>query len=181
MTVGAHELENCKRGNFCDESHYPVSLFDLVLNLYAIPLTHAGFITLRQSLHQQWERNYKENESVLNPQKDNKITLTSKEIFISYAWGGESEKLVNELDQAFQNQGVTIVRDKRDLGFKGSIKEFMETIGKGKAVILVISEKYLKSENCMFELLQVAKHGDFAREYSQWYCAMQIYIKQKIG
>jgi hypothetical protein len=38
----------------------------------------------------------------------------------------------------------------------------METIRKGKAVILVISEKYLKSENCMFELLQVAQHGDFA-------------------
>ena len=55
------------------------------------------------------------------------------------------------------------MRDKRDLGFKGSIKGFMETIGKGKAVILVISEKYLKSENCMFELMQVAKHGDFAK------------------
>ncbi len=53
------------------------------------------------------------------------------------------------------------MRDKRDLGFKGRIKEFMETIGRGKAVILVISEKYLKSKNCMFELLQVAKLGDF--------------------
>lgn len=84
-----------------------------------------------------------------------------KEIYISYAWGGESEKIVNELDQAFQNRGVTIVRDKRNLGFKGRIKGFMETIGRGKAVVLVISEKYLKSENCLFELLQVAKYSDF--------------------
>ncbi|MFN7930771.1 MAG: TIR domain-containing protein [Blastocatellia bacterium] len=81
--------------------------------------------------------------------------------FISYAWGGESETIVDELDQAFQSKGVTIVRDKRDLGFKGRIKEFMETIGEGKAVILIISEKYLKSKNCMFELLQIEKNGKF--------------------
>ena len=42
-------------GSFCDETHYPVSLFDLVLTLYAIPLTHAGFAPLRQALHAQWE------------------------------------------------------------------------------------------------------------------------------
>jgi hypothetical protein len=38
----------------------------------------------------------------------------------------------------------------------------MERIGQGRCVILVISEKYLKSENCLFELLQIAKHGDFS-------------------
>ena len=85
-----------------------------------------------------------------------------EEVFISYAWGDESEAIANKLDQAFQLRGVIIVRDKRDLGFKGRIKEFMETIGRGKCVIVIISEKYLKSENCLFELLQVAKQGDFA-------------------
>jgi hypothetical protein len=86
---------------------------------------------------------------------------SSREIFVSYAWGGESEKIVNQLDQAFQTKGITIVRDKRDLGFKGRIKEFMEQIGRGKAVIAVISDKYLKSPNCMFELVQIAKNGQF--------------------
>jgi len=47
------------------------------------------------------------------------------------------------------------------LGFKGRIKEFMERIGRGKCVVIVISEKYLKSENCMFELLQIAKNEQF--------------------
>ena len=37
----------------------------------------------------------------------------------------------------------------------------MERIGRGKCVIAVISEKYLKSPNCMFELVQVAKSGEF--------------------
>ncbi len=43
---GAHTFKNCTSGEFCDETHYPVSLFDLVLNLYAIPFNHAGFAPL---------------------------------------------------------------------------------------------------------------------------------------
>lgn len=37
----------------------------------------------------------------------------------------------------------------------------MEKIGRGKCVIAVISDKYLKSDNCMFELVEVAKDGKF--------------------
>ena len=81
------------------------------------------------------------------------------EVFISYAWGGESEKIADQLDAAFQKQDITIVRDKRDLGFKGRIKEFMREIGRGKCVVVVISKKYLESEICMFELAEIAEKG----------------------
>ncbi|MBD2512157.1 toll/interleukin-1 receptor domain-containing protein [Nostoc muscorum FACHB-395] len=84
-----------------------------------------------------------------------------KEIFISYAWGGDSETYVNHLDKILQSKGIAIIRDKRDLGYKGLIKAFMEKIGRGKCVIAVISDKYLKSPNCMFELVQIAKNGNF--------------------
>jgi hypothetical protein len=68
---------------------------------------------------------------------------------------------VNNLDRTLQAKGIKIIRDKRDLGYKGLIKAFMERIGRGKSVIAVISDKYLKSPNCMFELVQVAKNGEF--------------------
>ncbi len=87
--------------------------------------------------------------------------VTGKSIFISYAWGGESEQVADKLDEALQRKSVLIVRDKRDLKFKGNIKQFMEEIGKGKCVIAIISDKYLKSENCMFEMLQIAGTGNF--------------------
>ncbi|MDJ0582376.1 toll/interleukin-1 receptor domain-containing protein [Crocosphaera sp.] len=87
--------------------------------------------------------------------------MTNTEIFISYAWGGDSETLTNELDNAFQAKGITIIRDKRDLGYKGLIKEFMQDIGQGKCIIVVLSDKYLKSKNCMFELIEIAKNGNF--------------------
>lgn len=87
--------------------------------------------------------------------------MSQPEIFLSYAWGGESEQIVNELDNAFQKKGIVLIRDKRDLGFKGMITEFMQRIGKGQAVVVVISDKYLKSPYCMFELLEIYRNLDF--------------------
>jgi internalin A len=58
-----------------------------------------------------------------------------KEIFISYAWGGKSEQFVNQLDETLQAKGIKIIRDKRDLGYKGLIKAFMERIGRGKCAL----------------------------------------------
>jgi hypothetical protein len=82
------------------------------------------------------------------------------QVYISYAWGGESERIVNELDADLQAKGMMVVRDKRDLGFKGMIRDFMQQIGRGHAVIVVISDKYLKSPNCMFELVEIARNKD---------------------
>lgn len=83
-------------------------------------------------------------------------------VFISYAWKGESEEIVNQIDKALQERGIRIIRDKRDLGYKGSINEFMERIGRGNCVIVVISDKYLRSKNCMFELLEIAENKEFS-------------------
>jgi len=82
-------------------------------------------------------------------------------VFISYAWGGEKEDIVNEIDETLQLRGIRIVRDKRALGYTGSIKEFMERIGQGNCVIVVISDKYLRSSNCMFELVEIADNKQF--------------------
>ena len=82
-------------------------------------------------------------------------------VFISYAWGDEREEIVNQMDAALQKRGLNITRDKRDLGYKGSIKDFMERIGQGNCVIVVISNKYLRSQNCMFELVEIAENKQF--------------------
>jgi len=82
-------------------------------------------------------------------------------VFISYAWGSEREEIVNKVDETLENRGIKIIRDKRDLGYKGSISGFMERIGKGNCVIVVISDKYLRSANCMFELVEIAENTQF--------------------
>ncbi|MGB8980426.1 MAG: TIR domain-containing protein, partial [Anaerolineales bacterium] len=86
---------------------------------------------------------------------------SNREVFISYAWGGESESMVDELELALTERGLNLVRDKRALKYRGSIREFEERIGRGQCVILVISDKYLRSEHCMYELVQIAEHQEF--------------------
>lgn len=86
-------------------------------------------------------------------------------VFISYAWGedtDEREAIVNQLDQSLQKRGLKIVRDKRDLGYKGSIRNFMERVGESNCVIVVISDQYLRSKNCMYELVEIAENKQFA-------------------
>ena len=85
---------------------------------------------------------------------------TGRQVFFSYAWGGESERIVNELDADLQARGIVVVRDKRDLGYKGLIREFMQEIGRGHAIVVVVSDKYLRSPNCMFELVEIARNKD---------------------
>ncbi|MBL8061660.1 MAG: toll/interleukin-1 receptor domain-containing protein [Anaerolineales bacterium] len=85
-------------------------------------------------------------------------------VFISYAWGEETnerEAIVNQLDHSLQKRGLKIIRDKRDLGYKGMIRQFMERIGEGDCIIVVLSDKYLRSKNCMYELVEIAKNKDF--------------------
>jgi two-component system, NtrC family, response regulator AtoC len=88
-------------------------------------------------------------------------TIYEPSVFVSYAWGDEREEIVNKIDKSLQQRGLRIIRDKRDLPYKGSIKEFMERIGQGDCVIVVISDKYLRSPNCMFELVEIAEKQDF--------------------
>jgi small GTP-binding protein len=97
--TGAHGFEQCSPGSFGDETHYPVSLFDLVLTLYAIPLTHAGFAPLRQSLHEQWEQTL--------ARKLVKDETTPLKVFISYAHRDEEfkDELVTML-AVLQRRGV---------------------------------------------------------------------------
>jgi hypothetical protein len=56
--------------------------------------------------------------------------MQKPEIFISYAWGGESEKIVDVLYNAFQAKGYNIIRDKVNLGFKAQLLHLWTELGK---------------------------------------------------
>ncbi|MCZ6677459.1 MAG: toll/interleukin-1 receptor domain-containing protein, partial [Candidatus Poribacteria bacterium] len=97
----SHDLRSCTPGDFRDATHYPVSLFNLVLNLYAIPFDHAGFAPLCASLHRQWE------ETLSQLPAEEKPTMKPLKIFISYAHKDEAFKddLVLMVD-SMQRQGI---------------------------------------------------------------------------
>ncbi|MBP8726043.1 MAG: toll/interleukin-1 receptor domain-containing protein [Saprospiraceae bacterium] len=79
-------------------------------------------------------------------------------IYISHAWGGDSDIIVEQLVRRLEQEKLPYILDTRDLNYKQSIKHFMLQLGKADSVILVISNKYLRSEFCMFELIQIYKN-----------------------
>lgn len=87
--------------------------------------------------------------------------MGNPEIFISYAWKGESETLVDQLCDAFATKGYRIIRDKSTMTYKDSIKNFMDGIGRGKFIIAVVSDKYMKSEYCMYEAYRMFQSPAF--------------------
>ncbi|HEY2583824.1 MAG TPA: tetratricopeptide repeat protein [Mucilaginibacter sp.] len=74
-------------------------------------------------------------------------------IFLSYAWANAD--VVDEIDNDFKTIGIKLTRDVRDLGYRKSIKEFMYSIGEHDFVLMLISDEYLRSENCMYEVTEL--------------------------
>jgi GTPase SAR1 family protein len=87
--------------------------------------------------------------------------VESKEVFVSYAWGGESDAIVDKLEEALTGRGIIFIRDRSEVGYKDSILDFMKRLGRGKCIVVVLSKKYIESKSCMFELTEVADSGAF--------------------
>jgi internalin A len=85
-----------------------------------------------------------------------------KEVFISYKWGGAREALVDEIQSTMEERGVLVTRDKDEVRYRDSIQEFMQRLGAGKCVILILDRDYLQSKNCMLELTEIASRPEFA-------------------
>jgi internalin A len=84
---------------------------------------------------------------------------SSREVFVSYAWRADTA-IVDALTDAMRARGMPVTRDKDELRYKDPIRAFMRRAGRSKAAVLVLSEPYLRSHNCMFELIQIAKGAD---------------------
>ncbi|HIK03555.1 MAG TPA: TIR domain-containing protein [Trichormus sp. M33_DOE_039] len=92
-SINPHDLKGCNPGDFSNPTHYPVNLFNLVLNLYAIPFDHPGFAPLRETLHEQWEATLSKFPANI------KAPMQPLKVFISYA----------HKDEAFKDELVTML------------------------------------------------------------------------
>jgi internalin A len=83
--------------------------------------------------------------------------------YVSYAWADASdpkrEEKVDALCEQAKTRGVQIDRDKTTLGHGDRISSFMRQIGEGDRVFIFLSDKYLKSPFCMFELFEMWRNS----------------------
>jgi hypothetical protein len=73
-----------------------------------------------------------------------------KKLFLSYC--GKDEDIVNNIEKKLHDLGLKVTRDKRDLRYKANVKSFMKSLKIHGFVVTIISDSFLKSKNCMFEI-----------------------------
>jgi hypothetical protein len=92
------------------------------------------------------------------------VNVKKSRYYVSYAWNDEigpnREQSVDRLCQlAKSEERFEIIRDKNVLRSGDQISEFMKEIGEGDRVYVFLSEKYLRSQYCMFELFEMWRHS----------------------
>lgn len=86
---------------------------------------------------------------------------SDKTIFLSYNW--HDGELADRIDKHLSGlPGINVKRDVRDVGPWKSIREFMKGIRQQDYAVLIISDSYLKSKNCMFEVTEIMKEWEYA-------------------
>jgi len=86
------------------------------------------------------------------------VIKMKKTIFISYSWSTkkEADKIASDLAIV----GLKVMKDNLSLKKLDDIKGFMERISESDYTLILVSEKYLKSRNCMYEVLQLFKSDE---------------------
>lgn len=122
--------------------------------------TLMGFFDLSQSDYVKLVQNeIKILEKIQSIKKRSQEPYGGIKIFLSYSW--LDENLADDIDNKFAKHGITLIRDKRELSYKSSIREFMKQIREGDYVLILISDNYLKSVNCMYEVTEFIKDENY--------------------
>lgn len=80
-------------------------------------------------------------------------------VFISYCQ--KDGIYADNIDLYFKDKGIKLHRDIRDISSWKSIREYMQSIRDMDYTVLIITDNYLKSFNCMYEVLEVMKERNF--------------------
>jgi internalin A len=89
------------------------------------------------------------------------FTPREPQVFVSFAWGDDTPegrqraKLVDDLCVGLARQGVKVRRDRDEIQPGDLISEFMDRLADGDRILAVISDKYLRSDYCMYELFRI--------------------------
>ena len=87
---------------------------------------------------------------------------TQISLFISYSWSNTD--VANQIENDLSQLQINLQRDVRDLKYKASIPDFMAQIRDSDFAIVLLSKEYLKSKNCMIEVLHLLKEREYEKK-----------------
>lgn len=108
--------------------------------------------------------NYTEGNSIIDyfnhSMEENVKHNNNKTIFLSYNW--HDRQIAYRIDKHLSTlSNITVKRDIHDIGTWKSIREFMKSIRNQDYAVLIVSDYYLKSKNCMFEVTEIMKEQEY--------------------
>lgn len=109
-------------------------------------------------------RTYIELNFIDADDENTNLDKTVKTVFLSYCQ--KDKDIADCIDEKIGHilEGkATLSRDIRDVEYHESFKKFMQSIENHDYVISIISDNYLKSRNCMYEMLEVVKDSKFSQ------------------
>lgn len=89
------------------------------------------------------------------------LIMPKKTIFLSYTQ--INNDIANGVDYALQKLGYEVKRDIRDVEKWGNLKEFMKTVRKEDYVVFLVSDTYLRRDNCLFEVMEFLKDDSYEK------------------
>ncbi|MCE4045580.1 putative DNA binding domain-containing protein [Lysinibacillus fusiformis] len=87
--------------------------------------------------------------------------ILERKLFLSYCQKDSCIADIIEEKVAPQIKNIRISRDIRDVEYKESFSDFMHSIGEHDFVVTIISDSYLKSRNCMYEIVEIMRDRNF--------------------
>jgi hypothetical protein len=95
--------------------------------------------------------------------KENRLPAAARRYYVSYAWGDENDLGRKERIEAFceaaESRGDKIFRDKTAVAPGELISDFVRKIGEGDRIIVFLSDSYLRSPYCMYELYEIWRNN----------------------
>jgi len=89
-------------------------------------------------------------------------TTDTTRIYFSYSWKDtpeDQQSKVNQLYDSLKSKGYNVLVDKEEIQYGASIKAYMEELGRGDLILVFLSDHYMRSAYCMFELSEIGRNA----------------------
>lgn len=86
------------------------------------------------------------------------LNFMNKIVYVSYKHSKTTNRHIEAIINGLTANHINYSIDKEHVGYRDNIRKYEEEIGQGARIIVIITDDYLESPHCMYELTQIWKN-----------------------
>lgn len=86
------------------------------------------------------------------------LNFMNKIVYVSYKHSETTSRHIEAIINGLTDNHINYSIDKEHVGYRDNIRKYEEEIGQGARIIVIITDDYLESPHCMYELTQIWKN-----------------------